>query len=53
MATNFAWERLKRLRAISLFQMALIAPFFTAWTIYGSVIFVKINSGTVECNSPH
>ena len=53
MTTSFAWERLNRLRAISLMQMAFIAPFFTAWTVYGSVIFVKINSGAVQCNSPH
>ena len=51
--TNFAWDRLNRLRAISIVQMAILAPFFTAWTIYGSVLFIKINSGAVECDSPH
>lgn len=32
--------------------MALLAPFYTATTIYGSVIFVRVNSGLVECESP-
>ena len=50
---NFAWEKLNRLRAISLAQMAVIAPFFIFWTIFGSVLFVKINSGQAVCDSPH
>ena len=42
---NFAWEKLNRLRAISMAQMAVIAPFFIFWTVFGSILFVKINSG--------
>lgn len=30
-----------------------IAPFFTAWTIYGSVIFVRINNGKAVCKEGH
>lgn len=33
--------------------MTLMTPFFTAWTIYGTVIFIKINTGMAECDSPH
>ena len=51
--TNFAWERLNRLRCISIMQMVVVAPFFTAWTIYGSIIFVKINTGFAFCSSTH
>ena len=33
--------------------MVFIAPFFAIWTIYGSVVFAKINSGDAVCDSPH
>jgi len=33
--------------------MTLLTPFFAAWTIYGSVLFVRINSGQAVCDSPH
>jgi len=49
--TNFAWERLGRLRAISLVQMSLVAPFFTGWSLYGVVMFVKLNSDAFPCET--
>ena len=53
MQVNFAWDMLRRLRLISVLQMTLVGPFFAVWTIYGSVIFIRINSGAIECEGPH
>ena len=33
--------------------MAVLAPFFSAWTVYGSVLFFRINSGAAVCDSTH
>lgn len=33
--------------------MAIVAPFFAAWTVYGTVILIRISNGSVQCNSPH
>lgn len=42
-----------RLRAISVIQMGMVAPFFTGWTLYGVYIFVSLNTEEEVCNSMH
>ena len=34
-------------------QMAGIAPFFAIWTVYGTIILIKISSGREDCDSTH
>ena len=49
---NFAWDRLNKLRAISIIQMVVIAPFFAIWTVYGTIILIKITNGSASCETP-
>ena len=49
MAT-FAWDKIGRLRMLSYFQLLFLVPFFLAWTIYGTVLFIKISSGDASCS---
>ena len=46
---TFAWDKIGRLRMLSYFQLLILVPFFLAWTIYGTVLFVKISSGEASC----
>jgi len=33
--------------------MVLVAPFFALWTVYGTVILIRLSSGIDTCDSPH
>ena len=33
--------------------MGAVAPFFAIWTIYGTVILIRISNGSATCDSTH
>ena len=48
---QFNWDKMASLKKLSFTLLLLVYPYFTAWTVLGTIWFVQSNYETPDCVS--
>ena len=49
--TEFNWSMVKPLVRLSALILCLVFPFFTVWSVIGTIWFIEVNDKTPQCVS--